>query len=214
MGRAARWAGNAAGRRPAPAKLGGPTMPVRYAVRVRRRRGAMAPAGPHAGLRCSRRSGLATPASVQVGALVGDAARAQVGAGLLQGLRNCRRRRQSGGRPGGFGGSAMLAQCAAYRSAGLRCQKSLQMHSRFTASVFDTPILPFAMLVPCLPIFWALLQENGPNFDVTPEFLGGFLETILCRIFLTWGNACARGWFSPFPLAKPPRSSGDPITVA
>ena len=38
-GRAARWAGNAAGRRPAPAKLGGPAMPVR---RVGRRCGANA----------------------------------------------------------------------------------------------------------------------------------------------------------------------------
>ena len=52
-GRAARWAGNAAGRRPAPAKLGGPAMPVRYAVCDRCRWGAMEPAGPHAGLRCA-----------------------------------------------------------------------------------------------------------------------------------------------------------------
>ena len=100
------------------------------------------------------------------------------------------------------------AQWACGAGKALRCARaSFDIH-------FDTPILPFAMLVPCLPIFWALLQENGPKFDVTPEFLGGFRETILCRIFLTWGNACARGWFSPFPLAKPPRRSGDPITVA
>ena len=84
----------------------------------------------------------------------------------------------------------------------------------YSASVFDVPILPFAMLVPRLPIFWALLQKNGPKFDVTPELLGGFRGTILCRIFLTWGNACARGRISPFSLAKPPRSSGDPTTVA
>ena len=40
-----------------------------------------------------------------------------------------------------------------------------------------------------------------------------FRGTILCRIILTWGNVCARGCVSPFPLAKPPRSSGGPITV-
>lgn len=213
-GRAARWAGNAAGRRPAPAKLGGPAMPVRRVVCVRRRRDAMEPAGPHAGLRRSRRSGLATPASVQVGALVGDAARTQVGAGLLQGLRSCRRRRQSGGRPGGFGGSAMLARCAAYRSAGLRCQKSFQMHSRFTTSIFDAPILSFAMRMPRLPVFWALLQKMGPKFDVTPELPGGFSRDYSVPNILTWENACARGCVSPFPLAKPPRSSDGPITIA
>lgn len=115
-------------------------------------------------------------------------------------------------RSAGRGLRSVPVGCSAQRACGagkaLRCARaSFDIH-------FDTPILPFAMLVPCLPIFWALLQENGPKFDVTPEFLGGFRETILCRIFLTWGNACARGWFSPFPLAKPPRSSGDPITVA
>lgn len=83
----------------------------------------------------------------------------------------------------------------------------------YSASVFGAPILPFAMLMPRLPIFWALLQKNGPKFDVTPELLGGFRGTILCRIILTWGNVCARGCVSPFPLAKPPRSSGGPITV-
>lgn len=83
----------------------------------------------------------------------------------------------------------------------------------YSASVFGAPILPFAMLMPRLPIFWALLQKNGPKFDVTPELLGGFRGTILCRIILTWGNICARGCVSPFPLAKPPRSSGGPITV-
>ena len=115
-------------------------------------------------------------------------------------------------RSAGRGLRSVPVGCSAQRACGagkaLRCARaSFGIH-------FDTPILPFAMLVPCLPIFWALLQENGPKFDVTPEFLGGFRETILCRIFLTWGNACVRGWFSPFPLAKPPRSSGDPITVA
>ena len=83
----------------------------------------------------------------------------------------------------------------------------------YSASVFGAPILPFAMLMPRLPIFWALLQKNGPKFDVTPELLGGFRGTILCRFILTWGNVCARGCVSPFPLAKPPRSSGGPITV-
>lgn len=50
----------------------------------------------------------------------------------------------------------------------------------YSASVFGAPILPFAMLMPRLPIFWALLQKNGPKFDVTPELLGGFRGTILC----------------------------------
>ena len=115
-------------------------------------------------------------------------------------------------RSAGPGLRSVPVGCPAQRACGagkaLRCARvSFGIH-------FDAPVLPFAMLVPCLPIFWALLQENGPKFDVTPELLGGFRGTILCRIFLTWGNACARGWFSPFPLAKPPRSSGGPVTVA
>lgn len=69
----------------------------------------------------------------------------------------------------------------------------------YSASVFDVPILPFAMLVPRLPIFWALLQKNGPKFDVTPELLGGFRGTILCRIFFDLGKRmCQRAYFAIF----------------
>lgn len=74
--------------------------------------------------------------------------------------------------------------------------------------------LVFAMPVSRLPIFWALLQKKGPKFDIIPELLGGFRGTFSCRIFLTWGNACIRGCFSPFSPAKPPRSSDNPIAVA
>lgn len=131
----ARRAGDAAGRRPAPARLGGPAMPVRCTVCVRRRWDAR------------------------------------------------------------FGGLA----------ARVRPWDAPVFHSE---SIFGAPISSFAMLMPCLPIFWALLQKNDPKFDVTPELLGRFSGTILCQIFPTWGNACARGRFSPFPPAKPPRSLG------
>ena len=56
--------------------------------------------------------------------------------------------------------------------------------------------------------------EKGPKFDIIPELLGGFRGIFSCRIFLTWGNACIRGCFSPFSPAKPPRSSDNPIAVA
>ena len=125
-----------------------------------------------------------------------------------------RRRRSSVGLRCRRGTRSAFGAGGALGSAGLQRGQSLEDAPVFySASVFGAPILPFAMLMPRLPIFWALLQKNGPKFDVTPELLGGFRGTILCRIILTWGNVCARGCVSPFPLAKPPRSSGGPITV-
>lgn len=114
------------------------------------------------------------------------------------------------------------------RQAGLRCRRGAQpapggsavpAKSQDALAFRPVPIsgarsLLFAMSVPRLPIFWALLQKKGPKFDIIPELLGGFRGTFSCRIFLTWGNACIRGCFSPFSPAKPPRSSDNPIAVA
>lgn len=99
---------------------------------------------------------------------------------------------------GGFTLPAKPQGALAFHSVPISCARSLS---------FATP-------VPRLPIFWVLLQKMGPKFDIIPELLGGFLGTISCRIFLTWGNAFIEGRFSLLSPAKPPRSSGNPVAVA
>lgn len=106
-----------------------------------------------------------------------------------------------------------LRSALAGRSAQRACSAGKALRcARVSFGVrFDAPILPFAMLMPRLPIFWALLQKNDPKFDVTPELLGCFPGTILCRIFPTWGNACAKGFFRCFHLQNRPEVQAAPL---
>ena len=105
--RRARRAGDAAGRRPAPARLGGSARPGRCTVCVRRRWDAR------------------------------------------------------------FGGLA----------ARVRPWDAPVFHSE---SIFGAPISSFAMLMPCLPIFWALCGANEPDAMpskcLAPHLLGPFAE--------------------------------------